>query len=257
MKTHDPGLLVSPDFTQQAAVLRHYEKHRVATQNRLYALTQFPARKDWGMHLPEDHPDVVTFTEMLALAQIAEEAQVESLTGAYLLSPLHQFTGKFKGLAPGKLVARFLGETGDPYLQTQGHLKDCKGKGCTCAETLEKEPRPRTFGQLKSYCGMAPVDGKIPANTRGEQSAFKGAARTRLWLITDQLIKQHDSTYWPVFTEGVKWYSDEAARGVSSTGKPWTDAQFEVIGRKRARVLAGVRFLEDLYSEAKLLHEAA
>ena len=257
MGSHDPYLLVSEDFIQQAAILRHQEKQRISTQNRLYALTEFPRRKDWGMHLPDNHPDVAYFRARLAQDQDHEEHLVETLAETYAASPLHGWTRQFKGLAPGKLMARFLGETGDPYLQTRGHLKDCAGKDCLCEDILAAEPRVRTFAQLKSYTGMAPGSGnRLPVNTRGEQSAFKGAARVRLWLLTDQVIKQHDSAYHPVFTEGVKWYSDEAARGVTAAGKSWTDAQFGVMARKRARVLTGVRFLEDLYDEARRLHEA-
>ena len=118
--TYNPSLLVSADFLLTAAILRHFEKQRVSTANRLYALTEFPRHKDWGMHLPESHPDVIWFTTALDRITGREEEQAGTLTSMYNESPLAKETAAYKGLGPGKLVARFLGEIGDPYLQICG-----------------------------------------------------------------------------------------------------------------------------------------
>jgi hypothetical protein len=245
-KTYKPDLLVTSDFRMTAAILRHYEKERVSTHNRLYALTQFPRKPSWGMHLPETHPDVIWFRSHLAEVKEAEDDKITTLTSMYAASPLARWTSQFKGLAPGKLTARFLGEIGDPYLQVTGH--DKQGNVIT-------EPRVRTLAQLRRLCGMSVEDGKSPGNSRGEQSSFSSHARVRLWLITDQLIKQHDEMFHPLFLAGVEKYQDEKYRGTDAKGKPWSDERFAVIGRKRARVLVGVAFLEGLYHEAKRLHE--
>ena len=246
MTDYNPSLLVSADFLLTSAILRHFEKQRVSTANRLYALTEFPRHKDWGMHLPESHPDVIWFTRALDRIEGREEEQVETLTGLYNESPLAKKTIEYKGLGPGKLVARLLGETGDPYLQVSGFTRD--GEEITT-------PRPRTFSQLKSYVGLAPIAGKLPKNTTGEQSSYSARARTRLWLITDQLVKQHDETFYPVFEAGVIKYAQEQYRGTTQAGAPWSDAQFAVIGRKRARVLVGVGILRVLYEESRRLHD--
>jgi len=253
---YNPSLLVSADFLLTAAILRHFEKQRVSTANRLYALTEFPRHKDWGMHLPESFPDVIWFTQALDQISGREEEQVDTLTSMYNESPLAKVTAQYKGLGPGKLVARFLGETGDPYLQISGFTKD--GEEIT-------EPRPRTFSQLKSYCGMASSGGKLPVNTSGSQSSFSARARVRLWLISDQLVKQHDGTFHPVFLAGAEKYAGESyrgwkqvyevAEGVTVKRERWSDAQFGVIGRKRARVLVGVGILRVLYEEARRLHD--
>jgi hypothetical protein len=245
-KTYKPDLLVTSDFRLTAAILRHYEKQRVSTTNRLYALTEFPRKKDWGMRLGDGHPDVSWFRGYLTQVEEAEEDKVATLTSMYNRSPLATWTSQFKGLAPGKLVARFLGEIGDPYLQTSGHDKE---------GNLVTEPRVRTLAQLRRLCGMSVENGRSPGNTRGEQSSFSSRARVRLWLITDQLIKQHDGFFHPLFLAGVEKYGDGRYRGTDAKGKPWSDERFAVIGRKRARVLVGVAFLEGLYNEAKRLHE--
>lgn len=242
---YNQNLLMSRDFLLTAATLRHYEKQRVSTANHLYALTSFPRKKDWGMGLPEGHPDVMWFTARLAQDVAAEEDHIETLTSLYQKSPLHQWSSQFKGLGPGKLMARFLGEIGDPYLQLSGFTKD--GEAIT-------EPRVRTEAQLRALCGMSVENGKSPSHAHGEQSRFKARARTRLWLITDQLVKQHDEMFHPIFLAGIEKYQDEKYRGVDAKGKPWSDERFAVIGRKRARVLVGVTFLNALYAEAKRLH---
>jgi hypothetical protein len=245
-KIYKPGLLVSSDFRLTAAILRHYEKQRIGTLNRHYALTQFPRNPSWGMHLPDAHPDVEWFRDRVKLAEEAEEDKITTLTSMYAQSPLAAWTSRFKGLGPGKLAARFLGEIGDPYLQVSGHDKD---------GNIITEPRVRTLAQLRRLCGMSVEGGKSPQKTRGQQSSFSSRARVRLWLITDQLIKQHDEWFYPVFLAGVEKYRDERYRGTDAKGKPWSDERFAVIGRKRARVLVGVAFLEGLYNEAKRLHE--
>ena len=73
---YNPSLLVSADFLLTSAILRHFEKQRVSTANRLYALTEFPRHRDWGMHLPESHPDVIWFTQ--ALDRIEADMEKES-----------------------------------------------------------------------------------------------------------------------------------------------------------------------------------
>lgn len=245
---YTPDLLVSSEFLFEAILLRHVEKQRVSAQNRLFALTEFPRHKDWGMHLPAEHPDVIWQQGIVAATLARENEKIEELVARYVASPLQSWSSQYKGLAPGKLMARLLGEIGDPYLQVSGY--DADGNEIT-------EPRVRTFSQLKSYCGFAVKDGKLAGKVAGQQSAYSSRARTRLWLITDQLVKQHDETFHPLFLAGVEKYSDEKYRGTTLKGVPWSDAQFAVIGRKRARVLVSVTFLRALYEKARELHDPA
>lgn len=245
---YTPDLLVSSEFLLGAVLLRHVEKQRVSAQNRLFALTEFPRHRDWGMHLPPEHPDVVWQQGIVTATLNRENEKIDEIVARYVTSPLQSWSSQYKGLAPGKLMARLLGEIGDPYLQLSGY--DSDGEEIT-------EPRVRTFSQLKSYCGFAVRDGKLAGKVAGQQSAYSSRARTRLWLITDQLIKQHDETFHPIFLTGVEKYSDEKYRGTTLKGTPWSDAQFGVIGRKRARVLVSVAFLRGLYEKARELHDPA
>lgn len=231
--------LVTADFRQVASVLRHVEKLRISANNRLCCLTTFPRNKDWGMHLPESHPDVFRMTSILKEIQGWEDDAIFQLTELFKASPLYPWTAQFKGLAPGKLVARLLAETGDPYL---------------------RNGEPRKFSQLKSLCGVSVVTDEktgiahAPRHVAGAQSRFRSAARVRLWLITDQLVKQHTFPFFETFQAGVDKYKDERYRGTDLKGKPWSDERFAVVGRKRARVLVHVAFLEGLYREARRLH---
>lgn len=230
----DPYLIIDADFRLQVAVLRHLEKTRVSVQNRLFSLTSFPRRKDWGLHLPDDHPDVMFIQEILGLIESREDETVGSLSARYRKTQLNDWSSQYKGLGPGKLMARLLGEIGDPYVFPDG------GR--------------RKFSQLRSLAGVSVVDGHAPRHAAGQQSGFRPQARTRLWLVSDQLIKQHAAPYHQVFLEGVEKYKDEKYRGVGADKKPWSDERFAVIGRKRARLLVSTRFLRDLYRAARDIH---
>ena len=230
----DPYFLIDADFRLQVAVLRHIEKTRVSVQNRLFSLTEFPRRKDWGLHLPEDHPDVMFIQEVLDTIAAREEETVGSLSARYRKTPLSEWSSQFKGLGPGKLMARLLGEIGDPYVFPDGTR--------------------RRFPQLRSLSGVSVVDGHSPRHAAGQQSGFRPQARTRLWLVSDQLIKQHADPYHTVFLEGVEKYKDEKYRGRDAKDKPWSDERFAVIGRKRARLLVSTRFLRDLYRTSRDIH---
>jgi hypothetical protein len=246
---HDPNLLITAGFRQEAAVLRHYEKLRVSTANRLYSLTEFPKKKSWGMHLPPENMHVEFLNQVLATISDREEEQADALAAMYTdQCPLHHWTEQFKGLAPGKLMARFLGETGDPYLQVTGNTKD--GKPIT-------EPRVRSRSQFTRLCGIATVGGALEGHSAGEQSSFRDTARVRLWLIVDQLVKQHDATWHPVFLEGTEWYKQEQFRALDAKGAPWKDERLEVVAHKRARILVARGFTTGLYREARALHDPA
>lgn len=230
----NPDLIISADFRLQVAVLRHLEKTRVGITNRLFSLTEFPRRKDWGLHLPETHPDVMLIKELLELVSGREEETIAALSARYQQTELHEWSKQFKGLGPGKLMARLLGEIGDPYVRADGTT--------------------RSFSQLRSLAGVSVVDGKAPRHSAGEQSGFRPGARVRLWLVTDQLIKQHANPYHEKFLAGLEKYAEPERRGTDLKGKPWSDERFAVVGRKRARLATGTMFLRDLYRQARELH---
>ncbi len=240
--------LISQDFRDLAAVLRAAEKMRVSAQNRYFGLTEFPRRKDWGLHLSPALPAVMIVQGVMEHALAAEKELEESLTDLFTQSPLFSWSVQYKGMGKGKLLARFLGVIGDPYMRSTAGGEIC-------------DPYPRTFPQLKALCGRSVQPGKqgkgeMPRHSAGSQSAFNDQARTRLWLIADQFVKQHTEPFFKTFTAEAHRYRGEQYRGADAKGKPWTDERLDVVARKRARALVGVEFLRELYDESKRLHEA-
>src|ERR1700735_716419 len=198
-------LILPDDFHQQASIRRLFEKQRVSATNLLYSLTSFPKHKDWGMHLDPTHPDVVLAQAGVEHFARAEASQEATIVSVFLKSPLYEWCETIPGLKAGKLVARLLGEIGDPYMRRHED-------GTT---------EPRTNRQLKALCGLSVVNGKAPKHSGKEQSNWNARARVRLWLITDQLVKQGGTMakkgtvtpYHATFTEGVERYSAEQYRG--------------------------------------------
>jgi hypothetical protein len=256
--------LITDNFITNGSALRIAEKTRIKVENHLNSLTTFPRNKDWGMHLPEIHPAVLGLSSALATIEKTEDELIEELVTEFKGCPLFAWSQQFKGMGPGKLLARFVAEIGDPYLKPLRDEHD---------DIIGWEPR--TFAQLKSYSGMSVVNGKQPKHIKGQQSSYRDNARIRLWNITEQLIKQHAEQFWGVYTDGLMQYGmkytgvenerrhkyeifDDRARGVvvlKTKTRPQTDEQYEVHSNKRAKVLVGVAFLEALYNEAKSLHE--
>ena len=247
-KKHDPELIVPASFRFTAAMLRHYEKQRIGTQNRLYALTEFPAKKDWGMGLPPDHPNVVHFTQLLQQVKAAEDEIIDELVWRYKETPLHAWSSQYKGLGAGKLMARLIGELGDPYLQLSGFTKD--GKPVT-------EPRARTLGQLRGLTGMSNTTGVLPRHSSGQQSGFNGKIRSRLWLCGTQVVKNHDPYFLPYYQAAKEKYLQEQYRGTKANGSPWEDRQHSAVAWKRALISSSAELLRLLYQEARRIHNEA
>jgi hypothetical protein len=226
--------LITDDFRRQVAILRHFEKLRLQTQNRHWSLTEFPRKKDYGMHLPPDHPDVLFLTEQLSVVtRHLSEVEASVVHQFTTLNPLHEWARQYRGMGGGKLLARFLGEVGDPYLRV---LPD-------------GEVACRKFSQLKSLCGRSvTADGKMPHHERGQQSTYRSQARVRLWNITHQFMLMGE--FRPEYERAKAKYLAKTPLKPDGSFPPGGKA----IAERRARVLLEVHFLRLLYNEARRLH---
>jgi len=65
--------------------------------------------------------------------------------------------------------------------------------------------RPRTFGELVKYCGIAGPDQR---NHKGVQSNWNTKARAALHLIAAQMVKDRQSAYRHVYDEGRARYTN-------------------------------------------------
>lgn len=126
---------------------------------------------------------------------------------------------------------------GDPYIAYPKVRVGAKG----ASKMADLEPYARTFGQLRSYCGVGDPDRKRRRGMSQEDAlaAGKPLLKSRLWSIADCMLKQNNRGVY-----------DAAKAAVAD--REWTD------GHKHAHALrvVGKEFLRDLYEESKRLHES-
>ena len=225
--------------------------------------------------LPGWMPEVQDLCELVVLIQAAEHEATLTLRRTMRKHPLWQWAKGIAGLGD-KQFARFLGVTGDPYVR--GVID--YGDGITAA------PYPRTLGQWRAYCGHGdpgrrPFTGMSQADAK---ALGNRTAKMRAHLIAEQFMKSVGGTDAGGAVKPRSPYRDvyEAARETYSTrvheaecrnrsrfspngcgirehpewgepGSPWRD------GHQHAAALRLVAktFLDDLYAEAKRLHEEA
>jgi hypothetical protein len=109
-----------------------------------------------------------------------------------------------------KLLARLLGQTGDPCIAIPCHWEGSGDK----RTLMQEDPRPRTVGQLWSYCGHGDPGRKYVA---GDQAACRAMgnpkAKTLVHLLSEACVKQlvdgkPTSLYRVVYDEARVTYAD-------------------------------------------------
>lgn len=165
--------LADPSLAMLAATVDDLERVRKATANRLRILTTLAPDSDGvirGFGLPVTHSGVQSMTELAAQVETWEADAVRRLERRMKAHPLGEWVKRTPGVG-AKSIARVLGAIGDPAIHPH------TGK-------------PRTFGQLKSYCGLAPgQDGASPRPKRGEgQVRYNPTARMRLYVAINPMV---------------------------------------------------------------------
>lgn len=189
--------------------------------------------------------------------------------------PLGAFASTITGLG-AKQFGRLLGATGDPYLRTAVYLDDgslMPGTGC-----------PRTLSQWHAYCGHGdPERRRRKGMTQDEARALgKPDAKMRTRLIAEQFIRYTGkpdqngkptphSPYYEIYQTARLEYETRvhereclnssriSPNGCGtrdhpewgSLGSPWRPGHQHAAALR----LTGKQFLDDLYAEAKRLHE--
>lgn len=239
-------LLADPTLGLLADILNDIEEVRIAAENRVRILTRDEPDTDGelrGFRLPPDHPGVAVLAGIATEIKKVEAAAVKELEKAMRAHPLAHLQKREKGVGE-KQLARVLGEIGDPYWN-------------------DLHDRPRTFGELKAFCGLAVVDGRGQHRKKGVVVNYNPMARVRLWAIASQVVKvgvggKYEQIYRDrrALTED-RVHSVECPRcGPSGEpaqpGTPWSR------GHQHADALriVMVEILRDLWEAAREYHQA-
>lgn len=166
-----------------ADIVDDLEKARIANQNRLRTLTD---TGDWGKAVTNKEAEYVA----ALVDQIAalEHGAILQLKRAVRQSPLAQFVKDTKGLGE-KTLGRLIKETGDPAWNSL-------------------EDRPRSLRELYAYCGLHVVAGKAPTRRKGVRANWSTAAKTRLYLIAEAMLKNRQSAYRTIYDDARLKYAD-------------------------------------------------
>lgn len=264
-----PG--IKPGKQIVAQVMSAARKHLAATADKSGS-----AAHPEGWHRP-----VWSLCLILLQLRDAEAAAVEALETAMYGNarkkvdphPLAPFCNSVTGLG-AKQFGRLLGIIGDPYVRNAR----------TGPDGEETPPAVRTCGQLRSLCGHGdPARRPFKGMTQEDAAALgRPDAKMRLHLIAEQFIRYTGepdkngnptplSPYRVVYDDARKEYAERvhdaeclnrsrlSPNGCGTRehpewgapGSPWRD------GHQHGAALRMVakRFLDDLYDEAKRLHE--
>ena len=225
------------------ASLDDIESQRIATENRMRALTRAEADSDGeirGLGLPVDHPDIAVFNNYLTALEANEAQFTRMLERNVKAHPLGPWIMAQKGVGL-KQAGRLLAATGDPYWNT---LYD----------------RPRTVAELWAYCCLVPG----LKRRKGVVDNWSGEAKKRAWLISQSTLKQAADTPWRALwdqrREATKdrVHSEDCVRcGPSGkpalAGSPWSLAH----AKGDADRYVAKRLLRELWRESKRIHEAS
>jgi hypothetical protein len=242
-----PGpILASPLLEMKAKALDEIEDMRKANENRLRQL-QDPDT----FALPADNPEVVEYRQMVESIKAVEDSTIKQLEKIMRNHPLGKLQATLIGVGE-KQLARTLAAVRDPYWN-------------------DPADAPRTFGQLKAYCGLDVRNGEAPELRRGLQCNWNGDARMRLWNVAGKTImfdgaadkngkQRARSPYRDVYDEAKIKYADAvhatACKRCGPKGKPAQPGSALSDGHKHGRAirLVMVAILRDLYIEAARLH---
>jgi hypothetical protein len=223
------------------ASLDDLEELRIATENRLRALTRTEADSDGeirGLGYPETDPNVIVFTGVLDGLREDERLLTRMLEQQVKAAPLGPWILTQRGVGL-KQAGRLLGAVGDPYWNT---LYD----------------RPRTVAELWAYCGLVPGQKR----QKGVVDNWSSTAKMRLWNITQSTLKQPKGTPWRDL-----WDTRRAAtrdrvhatecRRCGPSGKPALPGSPWSLAHAKADAdrYVGKRLLRELWREARRLRE--
>lgn len=152
--------------------------------------------------------------------------------------PLRPWGQSVRGVGDHSLAVLVGMLDGDPYIAYPKVRVGEKGK----SKMVALDPYERTFGQLRSYCGVGDPERKRRSGMSQDEvlAAGKPLLKSRLRLIAESMLKAGNR-------EGY-----DALRGHVADREDWTD------GHKHAHALrvVGKEFLRDLYNESQRLHES-
>lgn len=190
--------------------LEDVEQLRIAQNNRVEAI-----KRETGSDEVPAQMAVVT-----ELVERAEKTLVKSVEMTMKHHPLGEFVEQTPGLGY-KTAGRLLASIGDP-----------------CWNDRDERPR-RGPAELWKYVGLAPGQVK----RKGHRAAWNHKAKMRVWLITEQFVKQSGngngprSPYRDIYEETKEHYQDQGL----------TDGHRD----SRARRKTSKAFLKDLFNARK------
>lgn len=227
----------------QALTLDGIEELRIATENRVRALTRDEADSDGeirGLGLNILDPRVQRAFEMLETLKQLEHQSVLELQRSIRKHPLYDWVKRNKGIGE-KQASRLLAAIGDPYWHTL-------------------EDRPRTVSELWAYCGYRVDDGVAQRRKKGTQANWSATAKARAYLTAASCVKATGGHYRSVYDAARAHYTDavhthDCVR-CGPAGKPALAGTPLSLGHQHARAVRKVakEILKDLWIEARAVH---
>jgi len=292
---HAVGPLSYAEVVLLADLVDDLERLRIATANRRAALVS----EEWGKGIPEGQ--VAFVAELIAGLEALERAATRRLERAVAASPLGPFVAETRGLGAkslGRLIGaigdpawndkhsrprkmrELYAYCGLHVAPAQAHatssairLRPGRGRPskdlptaivlAAAAPAHERTDGHRDRGGGGAYArtdDQIPI-GVAPARRRGEKANWSAAARTRLWLIADSMVKVPGSAYRAVYDEGRRRYRDAVhrvpCRRCGPSGDPAPVGSPLNPGHQHARALRLVMkaLLRDLWRAARAAHE--
>lgn len=253
--TPNQPTLAAPTLKLAAQTLDDLEKVWVANANRLRQLTRSEEDSDGetrGLGLDVSDPSVARLAVIVqGLENLTKEA-TKALEKEMRAHPLGSWVKAQKGVGD-KQAARLLAAIGDPYIRPELDRGD---------DGIEPS-RPRMVSELWAYCGYHVLDsGLAPARRRGQLANWSEDARKRAWLISTSIIKA-GGPYREVYDDARVLYENAvhkvACVRCGPSGKPAQPGSPLSPGHQHARAMRMVskRVLQELWREAKRLHEEA
>lgn len=266
-----------------ADILEDLMKVRIANQNRVRSLTSL---EDWGKGIPA--PD---FVNGLVGGLETLEHQVElALKRAVRQSPLGEWVKATPGVGE-KGIGRLLKEIGDPawnfkenrartlrelYAYCGLHVWPAQkrnasqpalgGSDSTDAHSggvsLDPSGVGAFGGDAQTTFASQDSSGVAPFRSRGTQSNWSTAAKTRLYTTAEACMKNRNSAYRAVYDQGRHQYAQAVHRAecrrCGPSGKPAEVGSSLSAGHQHARAMRLVMkaILKDLWQAARGVHSS-
>lgn len=187
-----PGILLyNPYLCLLSDSLDDLEALRIATDNRVRALTRSEVDKDGemrGLGLDARSPEVARAMLLAERLQGIEHQAVLDLRRELRRSPFYGWVQRNKGIGE-KQAARLLAVIGDPYWN-------------------DLYNRPRTVSELWAYCGYAVHGGHADRRRKGVLSNWNDKAKMRAHLMAESCVKVRSGEYRKIYDAGRLAYVD-------------------------------------------------